>query len=146
MDETIQYLWTEAKGGDAHRPKNANAVLWDSNTGEPFFLPPGGNPSRYFAKGFRQTPPKGWKPDPGRPINPPRIKSDAADEWEPKQKKSDLQLEYERKLGDMKAENDRKDALQRSLEAQQSRLADALEIIATKSEPEAPKKREKANA
>lgn len=154
MSQT-EYFYTEALPRKSNDPRvfaaaTATIVLWDGKDGSMFFLPQGGDPMRYMAKGFKPNPPRGWVNDLGRPVRPP-LNPMAGDSWEPTFVKTGLQLEYERKLAEMQAESDRKESLRKGIEANQGQLASALERIAERldakeSQEAAPKKRENAKA
>ena len=139
--ENAQYFYTEAAPNKSDNPRFMAAsyptiVLWDGNTGEPFFLPQGGDPMRYIAKGFKTNPPKGWASDPSRPVRKP-MQPMAAGDWEPTRTKSGNQLEYERKLAEMKQEAERKESLRVTTEQNAGRLAEALEALISTSKPAA---------
>lgn len=98
------------------RQETCNAVLWDCHSGDPFFLPPGRDPMHYLAKGFKTTPPKGYKMHPDRPYRPPAEPIPEA-EWEPDGYVGPLQVEFEKKLAEMNAERD-KEQLEEKLQGQ----------------------------
>lgn len=89
------------------RQETANVVLWDCHSGDPFFLPPGRDPMHYLAKGFKTTPPVGYKMHPDRPHLPPKEPIPEV-EWEPDGYVGPLQVEFEKKLAEMNAERDKK--------------------------------------
>lgn len=100
-------LFYEVIDTPTFKQETCNVVLWDCHSGDPFFLPPGRDPMHYLAKGFKTTPPKGYKMHPDRPHRPPAEPIPEV-EWEPDGYVGPLQVEYEKKLTEMNAERDKK--------------------------------------
>ena len=107
----------------------ANVVLWDSVTGEPFFMPPGRDPIHYLGKGFKTTPPVGFKMSADRPYVPADHPIPETD-WEATLERTEFQDEYDGKLTDMASEKAQGTRIADAMEKNQERLADALEVIA----------------
>ncbi len=113
------------------RQETANAVLWDRHSGDPFFMPPGGDPMRYLAKGFKTSPPKGYVMDLGRPYRPP-VEPLPEEEWEPDGHIGPAMEEWNSKYAELTAERDKK-ALQEKMrgvrdEALQDTMQEFIEM------------------
>lgn len=134
-DENARYFYHQAVGNNPGlRQITANTVLWDSNDGTPFLLPPGRSPTYYVAKGFKAYPPEGFAPNKDlhlvQPLEPMR-----GEPWTPRREKSDIQRGLEVILAAQAAEDEKKNALANAVARNQDKLAAALEVIAANSEP-----------
>lgn len=128
-DENAKYFYHKAVSLDPMRSQaTANTILWDRNSGDPFDLPPGRDPSYYIAKGYKQTPPQGWVPD-GLHIIPPLV-APKTDPWQPNGERHPLAIGYDKILADAAKEKAKETELKDQLVAQQGRLAEAIEVIA----------------
>ena len=139
-DENAQYFYHTAVGRNpALRQVTANTVLWDTNDGTAFMLPPGRSPTYYIAKGFKPYPPEGFVADKDLHLVPP-LNPMRAEPWTPKHEKSDLQRGLEVILAKLAEEEEQKNALANAVARNQDKMAAALEILAGKADaPEPPK-------